>query len=301
MIETTADNIKGIPYVFFDATLGQGTYAAVYGSPSAAMITDVTVTVNSISSATVKWSTDTYSDSKVDYGTSATSLSSSKGNVSLVNSHEVVLNGLTPGAVYYYRVSSKETVSPVTVLPDASQQPLKFIMPASPCAIDSSASNFSLGTVDTAAAVVLEGRGALMLKPKFNEEFSGNTLSAANWSSLSYSGINGASTTVSGGLLSVNGMHAASAKTYGPGTVMEFYATFTNAANQNIGLSANANFTSKPWVMFGQGTTADGNLYIRTSDGKTVKLGTYLIGSTHKYKIVWNSPANTFTLSLIHI
>ena len=51
----------------------------------------------------------------------------------------------------------------------------------------------------------------------------------------------------------------------------------------------------KPWVMFGQGTTADGNLYIRTSDGKTVKLGTYLIGSTHKYKIVWNSPANTFT------
>jgi hypothetical protein len=68
--------------------------------------------------ATIAWTTDTLSNSRVDYGTSATSLTLNVTNATLVTAHSIALTGLTQGTTYFYRVTSVDgsgnsTSSPV--------------------------------------------------------------------------------------------------------------------------------------------------------------------------------------------
>lgn len=100
-------------------------------------------------SATLTWTTDTLSDSRVDYGTSASSLTLNAMDTSLVTSHSVTLTGLTRGTTYYYRVTSTNsngsTTSPISTSPPASfVTPINQICPcsiwdvtATPAVIDS--------------------------------------------------------------------------------------------------------------------------------------------------------------------
>lgn len=69
---------------------------------SGVSVTDITAT-----SATVTWNTDESADSKVDYGTSA-SYGSLQTSTSLVSSHSVSLTGLNEGTTYHYRVRSAD-------------------------------------------------------------------------------------------------------------------------------------------------------------------------------------------------
>src|SRR5262249_28469567 len=57
--------------------------------------------------ATITWSTDTLSDSRVVYGTS-TSYTDSVSDAAEATEHTIVLTGLTPRTLYHFRVISSD-------------------------------------------------------------------------------------------------------------------------------------------------------------------------------------------------
>ena len=61
-------------------------------------------------SVLVRWRTDTASDSRVRFGTSSASLTSSRDVSTVTTEHQVSLEGLTPGTRYYYSVGSTTQV-----------------------------------------------------------------------------------------------------------------------------------------------------------------------------------------------
>jgi phosphodiesterase/alkaline phosphatase D-like protein len=77
-------------------------------------------------SATVAWSTDEASTSRVDYGTSATALSSNASNATLVTSHSITLSGLTAGTTYFFRVTSADGSGNSSTSPVATSSPASF-------------------------------------------------------------------------------------------------------------------------------------------------------------------------------
>jgi hypothetical protein len=76
------------------------------------VISSVSASPGSGGSATITWSTtNEASDSRVDYGTSPSSLTLDVTNAALVTSHSIVLSGLAPNTTYYYRVTSRDAAS----------------------------------------------------------------------------------------------------------------------------------------------------------------------------------------------
>jgi len=59
--------------------------------------------------ATITWTTDKSTTSKVEYGTTANYGSATAENANLVTSHTVALTGLTANTTYHYRVISKDS------------------------------------------------------------------------------------------------------------------------------------------------------------------------------------------------
>lgn len=88
-------------------------------------ITAVTATPGT-STATITWSTDKGSTSRVDYGTSATALSSNVSDAALVTSHSVVVSGLTGGTAYFFRVTSVDSSGNSATSPVTSSSPASF-------------------------------------------------------------------------------------------------------------------------------------------------------------------------------
>src|SRR5437016_7186542 len=60
------------------------------------------------SSATISWTTDETSDSQVEYGTTSAYGSVTALNASFVTAHSQALNGLLASTVYHYRVKSRD-------------------------------------------------------------------------------------------------------------------------------------------------------------------------------------------------
>ena len=122
----TIETIKGIDYAFFDAAAGN--YAANYFQDiTPPVISNVVATPHPDGTVTITWNTDEISDSKVDFGTVSNNLSQNVSNSSLVTSHSVVLTGLTPGTVYYYRVTSADAFLNSATFPIISNAPLSFV------------------------------------------------------------------------------------------------------------------------------------------------------------------------------
>ncbi len=92
------------------------------------VISNVQAAAHNDGTATVTWQTDKASDSKVDYGTSSSSLSSSVSDSSAVTSHSVQLTGLNPNATYYFRVTSSSGSGSRTE-PSLLLSPLSFVTP----------------------------------------------------------------------------------------------------------------------------------------------------------------------------
>ena len=90
------------------ATSGNFTFSTLTQAP---VISAVSATSISTTSATIVWTTDQASSSQVQYGTSASYGSSSALNSSLTTAHSVTLNGLAPGTTYNYDVISANFAS----------------------------------------------------------------------------------------------------------------------------------------------------------------------------------------------
>ena len=89
------------------------------------VISQVTVSALTATSAKVDWTTDQPSTSKLDYGTTTAYGSSIGANPSLALSHSVSLRGLTPGTGYDYAATSTNAAGMQNSSPN-----LKFTTPA---------------------------------------------------------------------------------------------------------------------------------------------------------------------------
>ena len=79
--------------------------------------------------ATITWTTDEPPTSRVDYGTTAGSLSTSSASAALVTAHSRTLTGLTPGATYFFRVTSTDAHDNAAISPAAPAAPASFALP----------------------------------------------------------------------------------------------------------------------------------------------------------------------------
>lgn len=282
----TVQTIKGITYAFFEVATGVHNYVATYSPDlSAPIISNISAVPNSDGTALISWNTNEQSDSRVDYGLNAGSLNTVASDSTPVTDHKVTLNGLTAGATYFYRVTSKDFAGNSTTAP---AQPLSFTMPVPPCFIDQTTADFTQGTTDN-TIISTEGNGAVTLRPSLSEEFNGTTIPAGFTEGV----FNAGSTTVINGLITVDGTHVFSNNSFAPGTTLEFAAIFRAGSYQNIGFSADQPFNNNPWITIGQGQ-ADGALYARASNNVSINLGAGLLGSLHRYRIKWNASSFEF-------
>ena len=89
-IAYTLETIKGIEYAFFPAVVGS--YQVVYNVDlTAPVITNVAAVVQANGTATISWTTDSLATSRVDYGTSAVSLTQNVSSAVFTTSHSLQL------------------------------------------------------------------------------------------------------------------------------------------------------------------------------------------------------------------
>jgi hypothetical protein len=148
-IPFTRQLIKGVDYAFFDAT--DGSYVATYaagGDSTAPVISAVAATATAAGVATVSWSTNEASTSRVDYGATAASLSQNVSDATRVSAHSMQITGLTPGATYYFRVSSADAAGNSATSPASPAAPASFdVPPAAPVVKAPSAVVIETGTL----------------------------------------------------------------------------------------------------------------------------------------------------------
>jgi uncharacterized membrane protein len=113
----TKQTIKGNEYAFFAAQVGS--YVVSY-APTATgpVISNVTTSSVTPSSAVITWTTDSASDTQVEYGTTTLYGSSTPLDTLLVNSHSKTLSGLTASTTYHYRVKSRNGAGVLSVSGD---------------------------------------------------------------------------------------------------------------------------------------------------------------------------------------
>ncbi len=179
---------------------------------------------------------------------------------------------------------------------------------------DDTIANFSGGTLGTCLAspsagdagvdgeVVLglgAGAGGML------ETFSGASL-PAGWTSGPYGG--GASLTVGGNVLTLDGYYAGQTTSVAPPRTLDFVATF-NGPHQHVGLASDISLNSGAWAMFSTDVSAD-TLYMWTSDGVIANatlesLGTGYFGTAHRFRIEWTATSVAYyvdgTLFATHV
>ena len=301
---TTAQTIKGAEYAFFDAAAGN--YEAIYAvdeTPPA--ISNVQTSVPGTGTATITWQTDEPADSRVDYGTSPSTLGSHESDSALTTSHSIHLTGLAPNTTYYYRATSTDAASNSSTEPEPPAAPGSFGTPGASFT-DTTVSDFGAGTLDPNAYVSLTEDGEVILKPSEGQEFSGGPGLPSGWSSATWEsegGGAGGSATVSGGSLHVDGAMAGTTSAFGAGRSLEFVATFGAAAFQHVAFTDN--FQSV-WAMFSTRLSTSGQLYASTNTGTTIDtpVGTpgQYVGSAHRYRIQWEPGEVKYFIdgSLVH-
>lgn len=276
------------------------------------IITNVAATpdVNG-ASATITWDTDEAANSLVQYGVTPGALNTSVSAGALVVSHSLLLTGLIPGTTYYYRVTSADGSSNSATEPAPPAAPLSFVAPLPPCFVDASATDFAQGVSVSNTYISLNADGVI-LQPTAASEFT-VLPPAGEWASYPWTG---GTSTVSGGILSVDGARYNSEPeglTFSPGATLEFVATFGAASFQHVGFGGGTNAIGtggiyngeNDWAMFSTNNTNGTQVYARTKNGGSlvdVPLGGAYIGASHLYRIEWNAGAVLFYIdgSLVH-
>ncbi len=264
-VATTTRTIKGREYAFFDAAAGS--YEATYAvDDTAPAISNVAHAVGADGTATISWSTNENSDSRVDFGTDPESLTAGVSNSALVTSHSVQLSGLNSSTTYYYRVSSADAAANSNTDPAPPAAPRTFTTPGQSLT-DTTVTDFTAGSPDASTSVAQTSDGELILKPTEGDEFSGGPGLSAAWASCPWSAPEtctpGTGATVSGGSLHVNGSYARTAATYGSGHSLEFVANFGGQSYEHIGFGVDLN-NSANWAIFS--VTSSGAFNARTNN-----------------------------------
>jgi Purple acid Phosphatase, N-terminal domain len=276
----TVEVVKGIEYARFDAAAGsyEATYIADTDGP---VITDVDADPDSDGTAVVTWSTDEPSSSRVDYGTSAGSLTSSATSPGLTTSHSVTLTGLAASTTYHYRVTSTDASANSTTEPTGT--PFTFTT-ESATLVDTSAADFGAGTLGAGTYLAQAGDGEVVLSPLVGSEFSGSSL-PAGWTSVPWNA--GGSSTVANGFVTVDGSLLATDSFFGPGRALEFSAAIDGEAFQHAGLGTDLN--DFPWALV---SSFNGNsgLWARTNNGTATNTSiSASTGQMHRYRIEWTA------------
>jgi Domain of unknown function (DUF4082)/Bacterial Ig-like domain/Bacterial Ig domain/Purple acid Phosphatase, N-terminal domain len=130
-VSFSTETIKGVEYALFAATDGaySANYGAAPGDTTPPSISAVAATANVNGTATVTWTTNEASDSRVDYGTDPANLGQSASSPSSVTSHGVQLTDLTPGATYHFRVRSADAAGNASTSPNPPAAPANFRVP----------------------------------------------------------------------------------------------------------------------------------------------------------------------------
>jgi phosphodiesterase/alkaline phosphatase D-like protein len=283
-IQFSTRTIKGVDYAFFPAQSGvyQATYAVDTTPP---VISNVVASPQPGGSATITWTTNEPSDSRVDYGTTPGSLTSSASNGASVTSHSVALTGLAAGTTYHFRVRSADAANNASISPPAADPPASFITPL-PGLTDTTVADFTAGQADVGSYIGEAGDGEVLLAPATGAEFSGSAL-PSGWFTTPWQSGGGAS--VGGGSIVVDGAASGVNATNSPGRVLEFVATFSGTAHQHVGLGVDLN--NQPWAIFS--TAGGGGLFARTNGTSTQIPGSWL-GAPHLFRIDWTSMAVTY-------
>jgi hypothetical protein len=272
---------------------------------TAPVIDNVSVTLHpSGTSATIAWSTDKPSTSRVEYGT--TTLTSSVESTVPVTSHSLVLTGLLPSTTYLYRVTSVFGVMATTAPPTGTYT---FTTPLAGF-IDTTTSDFGAGSLDANLAITQAADGEVALKGVGggSAEFGGTAL-PADWTSLDWGASNGV--TMAGGVVQVNGARISTqlGMLYGPGTSIEFRAQFSPTTLEFAGFAVGTDeaggaglFNGGPWALVGQNGASSavmarvwlggGEPFIDVDLG----LGQAAFQSFHTYRIDWTTTAFVFSV-----
>jgi phosphodiesterase/alkaline phosphatase D-like protein len=283
-INFSTQTVKGVDYAFFPAQAG--TYQVAYSvdtTPPA--ISNVVASPQPGGTATISWTTDEASNSRVDYGTSPGSLNLSVSDGATVTSHSVTLNGLAAGATYYYRVRSADPAGNASFSPPTADPPSSFVTPLGSMT-DTTVADFSAGQGDAGSYIGQGGDGEVMLAPTAGSEFTGTSL-PAGWFATPWQPGGGA--TVAGGAIAVDGAASGTTGTFDAGHVLEFLGTFSGAAHQHVGFGVD--FNNQPWAMFS--TAGGGGLSARTNGTSTSIAGNWF-GSPHLFRIQWTTTDVTY-------
>ncbi len=279
--------IKGMSYAVFSAAAGA--YVANYGvDTTPPVISSIVATPHTDGTATITWTTDKLSSSVVNYGTSASSLSLTATTAGLVTSHTVTLSGLTPNSTYYYQVVSADSIGNTATAPAT---PNNFLMPSASVS-DGSVADFSGGSGSCSVVRGVNG-GEVILTPTLNSDFGGTAL-PNNWVANPVPWQTGGSVSFNGTAAVVSGISIASTTTYGPGSSMDFVATFTGSTFQHVGFVTDLNF-DLPWALFSTGQSG-GALYARVSTANDILIPGNWLNAPHHFRIDWTSTGFVFSI-----
>jgi hypothetical protein len=286
-VSWTRRTVKGIDYVVFKGAAGsyEATYAADTTPPA---VSQVAASADDEGRATVTWTTDEPSTSRVDYGRTST-LGSQVTASAPVAEHRVELTGLSPGTTYSFRVTSTDAAG------NTAQSALSTFATPPGGLVDNRTAEFSAGTrSNTYAGATLDGLdGEVQLQPVIGQEFEGSTL-PAGWLTSAW-GAGGGATMSNGGLFADGAAAYPSAFNAGP-RVLEFSATFRPINNQGVGLSRD--FSDYPLAAF---TTANSKPFSITAasgaNSSTVRetpLPGVAVNVPHRFRIEWKATSVEF-------
>ncbi len=238
-------------------------------------------------SATVTWTTNVNTSSRVDYGTTPSTLNLNATSAGSVTSHSVTLSGLTANTRYYYRVTSVDG-SGNSVTSPASPAAAATYIPTTVPVTDTADTDFAQGTV-ASTYVASNGGGEVTLAPTAATEFAGTTL-PAGWTSTANA--TGGKSTVAAGSVVVSGANLTSTATYSSGKSLEVQASL--GQNQSIAWYTTSNSSTK----IGFSVNSSNQLVAAYNDG-LISSGSSAVASAwtyapHKYRIEWNSTTVTF-------
>jgi hypothetical protein len=242
------------------------------------------VLVEDGASATVAWATDEYADSRVTYGFSPAALIYTVSESSLVTAHGLVVGGLEPNTVVYYRVTSADSLGNSATWPPIEEAPASFTSATPACFIDQTAEQFKAGSTGAGSYVSETADGEVMLAPAVGAEFDGSEL-PGGWFLLPWG--SGGAAIVEGGTVTVDGAMIGTNAYFSAGRSIEFVATFYAAERQHIGWGTD--FNSAPWAIFSTGF-AGTSLQARTHNGSAsydTPLSGDWFGAPHTYRVDW--------------